>query len=89
VFLDREGGSRAVTAKGKAKLAQVVAIQKIALKFIGRNGSLDRLNDGSEVMKYDDAGFSDDVLRARPVPVESCRKFNLGPLAHGLNGLDL
>jgi hypothetical protein len=50
-FLDRKGASRAVTARGKAKLARVVAIQKIALKFIGRNSRWDRLNDGPEVMK--------------------------------------
>jgi hypothetical protein len=42
MFLDRKGGSKAVTARGKAKLARVVAIQKIALKFIGRNGRWDR-----------------------------------------------
>ena len=30
-----------VIAKGKAKLARVVAIQKIALKFSGRNGRWD------------------------------------------------
>jgi hypothetical protein len=35
----------------------VVAIQKIALKFIGRNGRWGRLNDGPEVMKYEDAAF--------------------------------
>lgn len=46
-----------MTAKGKAKLVRVVAIQKIALKFIGRNAAGHRLNDGPEVMKYEDAAF--------------------------------
>ena len=40
-----------MAARGKAKLARVVSIQKIALKFIGRNSRWDRLNDGPEVMK--------------------------------------
>jgi hypothetical protein len=67
-FLDRKGGSKAVTARGKAKLARVVAIQKIALKFIGRNGRWDRLNDGPEVMKYQDAAFLMMFYVGDPVP---------------------
>ena len=42
MFLGRKGGSRAVTAKGKARLARVVSIQKIELRFIGGNGGWDR-----------------------------------------------
>jgi hypothetical protein len=57
-----------VTARGKAKLARVVAIQKIALKFIGRNGRWDRLNDGPEVMKYQDAAFLMMFYVGDPVP---------------------
>ena len=69
-----------MTAKGKAKLARLVAIQKIALKFIGRNVAGHRLNDGPEVIKYKDAVFLIMFYVRDPVPVESRRKFNLGPL---------
>ena len=78
-----------MTAKGKAKLARVVAIQQIALKFIGRNGHWDRLNNGPEVMKYEDAAFLMIFLVRDPVPVEFRAKFNLGPLSHGLYRLEL
>ena len=72
-----------VIAKGKAKLARVVAIQKIALKFSGRNGRWGRLNDGSEVMKYEDAAWRCFTC-ATGWPVESRRQFNLGQLSIGL-----
>jgi hypothetical protein len=68
-----------VTAKGKAKLARVVAIQKIALKFIGRNGRWDRLNDGPEGDEIEDVVFLMMFYVGDPVPVESRWKFNLGP----------
>ena len=73
-----------MAARGKAKLARVVSIQKIELKFIGGNGGWDRLNDSPEVIKYKDAAFLIMFYVRDPVPVESRRKFNLGPLSHGL-----
>ena len=80
---------RPVTAKGKAKLARVVAIQQSALKLIGRNGHWDRLNNGPEVMKYEDAAFLIIFYVRDPVPVELRTQFNLGPLSHGLYSLEL
>jgi hypothetical protein len=64
---------RAVAARGKERLARVVSIQKIELRFIGGNGGWDRLNDSPEVLKYKDAVFLIMFYVRDPVPVESRR----------------
>ena len=73
-----------MAARGKAKLARGVSIQKIELKSIGGNGGWDQLNDSPKVIKYKDAVFLMMFYVRDPVPVESRRQFNLGPLSHGL-----
>ena len=78
-----------MTAKGKAKLARVVAIRRIALRLIGRNGHWQRINNGPEVMKYENGPFLMMFYVRDPVPVEFRRKFNLDPLSHGLYSLEL
>jgi hypothetical protein len=71
-----------VAARGKAKLARVVSLQKIEFRFIGGNGGWDRLNDSPEVDQIERRGFSD-PLRARPGAGRITRQFNLG-LSRGL-----
>jgi hypothetical protein len=73
----------------KANLERARRIQKIALRFMGRNGRWQRLTNGPEVLKYEDQSLLIIFCVRDQVPPEIRRRFNLAPFDHGLYGLEL
>jgi hypothetical protein len=78
-----------VTAKEKGKQARVEAIQQNLLKFLRKHGRWAELNHGPEVLRYEDSAFLIMFQVKDPVPIEFRKRFGLGPLHHGLYGLDV
>jgi len=64
-------------------------VSSLALRFIARKGRWQVLNNGPEVLQYEDPCFLMIFYLRRPVPVELRTACGIGPLHHGLYSLEL